>query len=303
MQLQIFLSGAVLFGSFAGEQGSSAFESPRLTNGVDASTTPSEAQNHDEHHQLPKRYLHSPPGPAITPLARLGLRQDPSPTPVAVLVMGTGTYTIRAGGDSVLFGDATIVAGQAAQTVDGQAISFGTQGLIIDGGKPVARTFPVVPSGATLPPSSAATPTDAPNAGVDGVVLNLGNTSFTYVEGVSRFGIGSTTITSGGPAATVGQSVVSLGPQGLVVDGKSIAATPLASLPAGVTAPPKASGSSSSSDGFRQNNGDGGSGSGSGSKDGSAKGVDINSGAEDLDMNMALMGVILLAGSFTAFLI
>ena len=60
---------------------------------------------------------------------------------VGVLVMGQVTYTIQSmANGNLLFGDgATVTANAPAATIDGQAISFGVSGLVVD----ASSTFPI----------------------------------------------------------------------------------------------------------------------------------------------------------------
>lgn len=234
--------------------------------------------------------------------------------------MGASTYTLTQSADAIIFGKEIIKAGAPPKTVDGQTVSFGPQGLVIDEGQPIASTFPVVPPGATLPPNlggaagngpnaganAAAAPTGAAPAppGTEGVILVLGDAAFTYLQGAPDFQLAQTKISKGGPAATAGQSVVSLGPKGVVVDGKEIDPIPLTALPPGVSPPVQNGGGGGGTGGGTG----GGNGEGTGPaapSAGSAQNLEKGptSAAEGLHINLALVGAGIVAGVFALLLV
>jgi hypothetical protein len=75
------------------------------------------------------------------PTAAGGAGVNANAVAVGVLVMGQVTYTLQTmANGNLLFGDgATVTANAPAATIDGQAVSFGASGLVID----ASSTFPV----------------------------------------------------------------------------------------------------------------------------------------------------------------
>jgi hypothetical protein len=156
--------------------------------------------------------------PVITPAAELPSSSSSPPLQIAVLVMGTETYTLAADNGNIIFGSATLVAGAAAQTIDGQSVSLGPDGVVIDG----TSTFPL--SGVAVNTAAAAV---AENPIVQGAIVTAGNLSFTYTAGAPDLDLGSTMLRPGGSEATVQGVAISIGEAGLFVDGRQVPLTGL----------------------------------------------------------------------------
>jgi hypothetical protein len=135
-----------------------------------------------------------------------------APIAVGVLVINQVTYTLATMTDgNLLFGSgATVTANAPAATIDGQAISFGVSGLVVDG----SSTFPVsaaAPSGAgAAAVSSGGGQSDAPTTGNQGQALATPppDSSFQQFNNASGPGVASvgTAGGKGGGSAKAGTS-------------------------------------------------------------------------------------------------
>jgi len=122
--------------------------------------------------------------PTITSPPRLEVRNlnDNSnhAVPVGVLELGSSTYTLQKLDDGdLLFGSETITANAAAATIQGQPVSFGVSGLIIDGSK----TFPV--SAKAVKETQGSLRSNSSNSVPSGVQTVVGNGP--TVTGFSQF--------------------------------------------------------------------------------------------------------------------
>ena len=156
----------------------------------------------------------------ITTAPKLAER-DTQTSQIAVLLMGTRTYTIGEADGNILFGSNTLSPGAPAQTIDGQTVSLGTQGIVVDG----SSTFSI--SGQN---TMAAAPA------IQGAVIPFANDTVTYTAGAGLV-VGGVTLTPGGPAAAASGTTIWLDASGLLVDGTRIALNPLPSaMPTDITA-------------------------------------------------------------------
>lgn len=130
--------------------------------------------------------------------------------PEATFVLGTDTYTYTSGASAVAIGGTTVQLGSAgaAATVSGATLSVGTQGQLNVDGAPISFAA-----------QTAAPATAVATFAVDGE-------EYAYTPAAGTLAVGFTTLTAGGPAATVGGQVVSLGTAGVVIDGSTVASGP-----------------------------------------------------------------------------
>jgi hypothetical protein len=142
----------------------------------------------------------NPDSSAPTTSAAIIAAPDASAIPVGVLVMGGVTYTLASlANGNLLFGSgATITANAPAATVDGQAISFGVSGLVID----ATSTFPV---SADQPPSSASA-SSAASVGNGGEVLATPPPDSSFEQFKNGSSGGSGNLAQGGSAKAGAQA-------------------------------------------------------------------------------------------------
>ena len=114
----------------------------------------------------------------------------------AAVTIGGNIYTASSGRPLVI-GSSTLSAGGLVETIDGQRVSVGVDGVIIDS--------------STIAYSSAAVP-----VGGDGTVITIGGHTYRVSSGVPLV-IGSTTLSEGGPSVTIDGQRVSIRPQGVVI--------------------------------------------------------------------------------------
>lgn len=129
---------------------------------------------------------------------------SPPATSQALLSLGSQTFTAIAQGGAVMIGSYALISGGTPVTVAGHLVSVGGQGIILD--KTSSVSFITAPNSVNLPSK--------------GTELTIGSQTFAVVtQGTNVAVIGSATLLAGGPAATIAGHPVSLGSQGLVVDG------------------------------------------------------------------------------------
>ncbi|KAI9709151.1 MAG: hypothetical protein M1820_003598, partial [Bogoriella megaspora] len=130
--------------------------------------------------------------------------------PAAIFTLGGETYTARQGEDIVLPGGKTLAAGGPAVTLtDGEVVSMGRDGVVLDGTSTV--TFP--------------------GAGVESVsdaVITMGGHVYTAIKEDGEVALDGVTMKTG-EVRTIDGEVVSWGSGGLVVDGSSIYMMPMTS--------------------------------------------------------------------------
>ncbi|GME27547.1 hypothetical protein GTA08_BOTSDO02055 [Neofusicoccum parvum] len=147
----------------------------------------------------------------------LGTQTIPLTSPTQVTIAGQ-TYTLTPGQPLVISGT-TIFPGGPAATISGTPISLAAGGLIIAGS------------------STLVLPTAAASAPAQGALITLGGAAHTASEGANgAVVIDGTTLTPGGPAATISGTVVSAAADGLVVGGRTVAYSGPAATEALVTA-------------------------------------------------------------------
>jgi hypothetical protein len=123
------------------------------------------------------------------------------PTSTAIAVIGGQTISAAPGDSTILINGQTITSGGSAVTLAGSnnVASLGSSGLVVQFPSGTVSTF-------TLP---TATP-DWVTANVDGITVSAS-------AGATVVWVGSLPVTSAGAMVTVGNDVVSLGPNGLEV--------------------------------------------------------------------------------------
>lgn len=124
-----------------------------------------------------------------------------------VISVGSQLITATPGKPLVVAG--TTIVSNAAITVDGHTFSSGSAGLIVDGTSIIA-----IPGGGSQAPAA---------------VLTVGSQTLIASPDVadpSAIVVGGTTLSRGGPAATIGGAVVSAGSGGVVINGKQTVRLP-----------------------------------------------------------------------------
>ena len=160
----------------------------------------------------------------------------PAPSSGANLVLGSSTLmasqTVVVGENGqptteAVIGGSTLTEGGVAATIDGHTISLASNGLVIDGQSTISIT--ALPAAAT--------------AQTEGAVVTLGSSTLTAAETVvigsngqptTEVVLDGTTLSQGGPAATINGHTVTLASNGLVLDGHS--SISISALPAATTA-------------------------------------------------------------------
>jgi len=123
-----------------------------------------------------------------------------------VIAIGSGSYTVKAAGFSIVLGSSTIAPGAPAITVTFELVSLGGDGLLVAGSNTM-----------TL----GSIPTDLTRPGVAGV-STIGSGSYSVRPTVSGFVmVGSNTISKGAPAVTITSEPDSLGSNGMLVAGST----------------------------------------------------------------------------------
>ncbi|KAI9684960.1 MAG: hypothetical protein M1822_005609 [Bathelium mastoideum] len=117
----------------------------------------------------------------------------------AVIALGGNLYTASSGVPLVI-GSKTLSAGGPAITINGQRISIGSQGAVIDS---ITEPYSAIGSQLQLPE----------------VAITLGSQAYTALESGGKVVLGSVTLTPGDPAQTISGETISAAPSGIVVDG------------------------------------------------------------------------------------
>ncbi|KAL9087763.1 MAG: hypothetical protein Q9165_006530 [Trypethelium subeluteriae] len=171
-------------------------------------------------------------------VAATGGADSPQPSEVAApFTVGGLPYTAYApagqSGVAVLTGTdgvpTTLLAGGAAATISGQVISVGSSGIVVAGSiHPFSNLATGV--GDQAQPSEGAAP------------FTIGGSSYTAYEPAGQSGVAvlpgingvPTTLSAGGPAATISGQAISVGSSGLAVGGSTIPFSPLPTNPAAI---------------------------------------------------------------------
>ncbi|KAI9655959.1 MAG: hypothetical protein M1821_005020 [Bathelium mastoideum] len=131
-----------------------------------------------------------------------------------ILTLGSKIYTAyqeSGQNGAVVIDSQTLSIGGSPVTVGGHVVSLGGDGIVIDGRSTAALDVPVTADPAMVAKATA--------------VLSFGSQQITaFEESNGDMVIGTQTLSVGGPAITMDGHLVSLGSQGVVIDGRSTVA-------------------------------------------------------------------------------
>ncbi|KAI9692820.1 MAG: hypothetical protein M1822_004814 [Bathelium mastoideum] len=146
--------------------------------------------------------------------SKIPLTSDEGSLEGAILTLGSKAYTVYqepGQNGAVVIGSQTLSIGGPPVTVGGHVVSLGGDGVVVDGSSTAVLDVPV-----TVDPAMVAKATG---------VLSFGSPQITaFEESDGNMVVGTQTLSVGGPAITMDGHLVSLGSQGVVVDGRSTVA-------------------------------------------------------------------------------